>query len=69
MNLYLSLAIKRSKFRSLKKRYYSENDEEETLRILCCKFRAFDQVVAWIRCKQMEEKEDEPNLVYCCCDC
>lgn len=69
MNLYLSLAIKRSKFRSLKKRYYSENDEEETLRILCCKFRAFDQVVAWIRCKQMEEKEDESNLVYCCFDC
>ncbi len=71
MNLYLSLAMKRSKFRSLKRKYDREYvDKEDQLRFLCCKFKAFDQLVRWCTCKETTDvPEDPPNIVYCCCEC
>ena len=74
MNLYLSLAIKRSKFRSLKRRFENEqNSKEDALIFKCCRFRAFDQFVEFWGCHNWcccSNKESEStNTIYYCCEC
>ena len=75
MNLYLSLAIKRSKFRSLKKRFDSENQKnDEELEFKCCRFRAFDQFVDFWKCQHIcccsnEQNDISNNTIYYCCEC
>ena len=74
MNLYLNLAIKRSKFRSLKKQLESEDNEIlETTEFLCCRCKAFDQFVEWGGCQGVcccSSKENQTTeQVYYCCDC
>jgi hypothetical protein len=74
MNLYLSLAIKRSKFRILKKKYQNEQcQKDDNLRFLCCRCKAFDQFVEWwgvqSTCCCSSPPGDSPDVVYFCCDC
>ena len=57
MNLYLNLAIKRSKFQSLKKKLDNEgNENTENMEFLCCRFRAFDAFIKKLGCRGL-----------CCC--
>lgn len=68
MNLYLSLAIKRAKFRALKTRFDKEQQTtEESLEYVCCHCRGFDSMLEW--CGYKKENEDNQNVVYFCCDC
>lgn len=75
MNLYLSLAIKRSKFRSLKKRFDLESQtNEEVLQFKCCRFRAFDEFVDFWNCQKIcccsnEQIDVSNNTIYYCCEC
>jgi len=75
MNLYLSLAIKRSKFRSLKKRFDLESQtNEEVLQFKCCRFRAFDEFVDFWNCQKIcccsnEQVDMSNNTIYYCCEC
>ena len=75
MNLYLSLAIKRSKFRSLKRHFDAENQpKEEILEFKCCRFRAFDQFVDYWKCQSYcccanDQVDISNNTIYYCCDC
>ena len=74
MNLYLNLAIKRSKFRSLKKRIENEDQERmEIMEFLCCRCKAFDQLVEWWGCQGVcccsSTSKINTQPVYYCCDC
>ena len=74
MNLYLSLAIKRSKFRMLKKKQHdTPHQEEDNLKFLCCRCKAFDQLMEWGHCNNIcccSAPDTENNeVVYFCCDC
>lgn len=88
MNLYLSLAIKRSKFRSLKRKYDSKSDkkrgveekkenedsEDELIRFLCCRCKAFDWIVQKLKCQNacccsLHDEEKGTTIIYYCCDC
>lgn len=74
MNLYLSLAIKRSKFRILKKKYQHEQfQKDDNLKFLCCRCKAFDRLVERGGCNEscccISPQEDSSNVVYFCCDC
>lgn len=73
MNLYLSLAIKRSKFRVLKRKFEQDKDEDE-LTFKCCRCRCLDELINnshlknWF-CFKKNEEEDIENIVYICCEC
>lgn len=74
MNLYLNLAIKRSKFRSLKKQLENENNEMlETTEFLCCRCKCFDQLVEWGGCQGVcccsSKQNQNTQQVYYCWDC
>ena len=76
MNLYLNLAIKRSKFQSLKKKLDNEGSENtENMEFLCCRFRAFDAFMKMIGCQGIcccsskNNKEIQIQEIYYCCDC
>tara|TARA_Y100000816_G_C26083082_1_gene571131 strand:+ start:544 stop:1773 length:1230 start_codon:yes stop_codon:yes gene_type:complete len=74
MNLYLNLAIKRSKFQSLKKKLDNEgNENTENMEFLCCRFRAFDAFMKKIGCSGVcccsREHNKEIQEIYYCCDC
>ena len=68
MNLYLSLAIKRAKFRALKTKFDKEQkNKEEPLEYVCCHCKGVDSMLEW--CGYKKEDEENQNVVYFCCDC
>jgi hypothetical protein len=68
MNLYLSLAIKRAKFRALKTKFDKEQkNKEEPLEYVCCHCKGVDSMLEW--CCYKKEDEENQNVVYFCCDC
>lgn len=74
MNLYLSLAIKRSKFRSLKKKQLDKPQQhDDNLKFSCCRCKAFDQMVESKHCQNIcccsNEENENVEVVYFCCDC
>ena len=72
MNLYLSLAIKRSKFRILKRKY-SQDQDENSLEFKCCRCKYLDQCIEHCFKSKNENEEvenkQEDNAIYCCCEC
>lgn len=72
MNLYLSLAVKRAKFRVLKRRHKQEIEDqqeiEEQLKFSCCRCKLIDQFIEYWFPKKNQKKEIH-EVVYFCCDC